>query len=283
MLRAMISPRALVLFLVACGSSSNSGGGDKLTSLPDTKTMGELTDVEKKQLCEDFKAFQKKMRPTDDEMLRMTCQAKAAMASMGDTTSTDNAALHASCKKELDACIAKKEPMQEPELDCSNPQFLGKMSECKQVTIAEMTDCVRDMAGVMKKMAGEDLCAGVKVGDKTAVMKIFDKLKSEKCEKLEAKCGAGSGAAIDRPADPKLEAETITAVTGFKDQMCKCADQACAEKVRAEFTTWGEQMQAKHAAFQPSAEATSKVTALINDYTNCMLKIAGPPTTGSAK
>ena len=112
MLRAMISSRALVLFLVACGSSSNSGGGDKLTSIADTKTMGELTDVEKKQLCEDFKAFQKKMRPTDDEMLRMTCQAKAAMASMGDTASADDTALRASCKKELDACIAKKEAMQ---------------------------------------------------------------------------------------------------------------------------------------------------------------------------
>jgi len=265
--------RHVLIFLVACGSSGGSGGSDKLSAIPETKTMGDLTDIEKKQLCEDFKAYQKTTKPSGDETLRMTCQAKAAMSMMSNDAK-DDAALRGACKKQLDDCIAKKEQMAEPELDCANPEFLGKMSECKQLTIGEITECVKDMAGLVKKLASDDLCAAMSATDKMAVMKIFDKLKSPKCEALEAKCSKPA-AATGGPASEKLEKDTIAAIAGFKAKMCGCADKACAEVVRADMTTWGEKMAQEHSNFQPSPAASTQITGLVNDYTNCMLKIAG--------
>lgn len=242
--------------------------------------MGELSTDEKKQLCEDFKAYQKKMKPSDAETLQMTCQAKSAV-SMMNNEAKDDASLRAACKKELESCVAKKEKMPEPELDCSSPEFLGKMGECKQITVGEIGECVKDMAGVMKRLVTEDLCGGLTVADKTAVMKIFDKLKSDKCEALEARCKGTAGPNVQPNTtgtpNAKLEQETIASLTEFKQRMCACKDQACGETVRAEMSSWGERMAKQHTDFKPSDSASNQVKELVNDYTNCMLKVAGEP------
>src|SRR5678816_1183012 len=37
-------------------------------------------------------------------------------------------------------------------------------------------------------------------------------------------------------------ADMIAKMTEFKDQMCKCADKACADKVMADMTKWTQDM-----------------------------------------
>lgn len=162
--------------------------------------------------------------------------------------------------------------MPEPELDCSSPEFLGKMSECKQLTIAEITGCVKDMAGVMKKLAAENLCAGMTVADKTAPMKIFDKMKSDKCTALEDKCKAANQVGA-KPA-AQVEKEAIAALTDFRSRMCACKDKACAEPIRLEMNAWGDKMAKESSEFQPSEAVAKQVTQLVTDYSNCMLVIA---------
>lgn len=263
----------LLIPLVACGGGGDAAkSGEQLTTLADTRTMGDLTQVEKKQLCEDFKAYQQKVKPTEDETLKMMCQAKAAMSTMSLAPGKDEAAIRGACKKEYDACVAKKEKSEEPQLDCNSSEFLGQMSACKQLTIGEITECVKDMAGVMKKMATEDLCATLTVSaDANAAQKIFDKMKSPKCEVLETKCAPPTAS----PADAaKVEKQTIASLTDFKTRMCACKDKGCAETIRNEMNAWGEKMARESPNFQPSPATTQQVTALVNDYTNCMLKVA---------
>ena len=242
--------------------------------------MGELSAEEKKQLCEDFKAYQKKVKPNEDETLRMTCLAKGVLSTAG-YPAKDDADVRGACKKAADECIAKKEKMPEAELDCNSPNFIAKMSECKDLTIGEVSDCVKDMGGVMKSFAAMDHCSALKAGDADAAMKMFGKMKSPKCEAIETKCMGKAGPTVEPKTtgvpSEKVEKETIAGLTDFKTKMCACKDKACGETVRAEMSAWGERMAKEHTDFKPSAAATTQVTDLVNDYTNCMLKVAGEP------
>lgn len=279
--------RGLVLILlVACGGRDTTSllddkesGGGTLTTIAPTRTMGELSTNETKQLCEDFKAFQKRSKPSDDEGLRMTCQAQAAVQTLAG--SGDDASLRAACKKELDACIARKDKPQEPELDCSNPEFLGQMGVCKELTVGEISACVQDLAGVMKKLAATDLCGTLTITPgKPPTDEILSKVKSEKCAVLETKCadkpGAGHGS-----ASPDLEQKTLAALSDFKGKMCACKDKACADSVRQQMNTWGEQLASKHPEFRPSPDTAKRLAEITNDYMNCMLKLAGDNSGGS--
>jgi glycerol dehydrogenase-like iron-containing ADH family enzyme len=68
--------------------------------------------------------------------------------------------------------------------------------------------------------------------------------------------------------------DAIAKMTEFKDQMCKCADKACAEKVTEGMTKWGQEM-AKEAADKDSKlseEDTKKMAAATEEMTKCMTK-----------
>jgi len=281
-----------VVVLAACGGGGGSAlddRNDKLTSLGDTKKMGELTKEQKKQLCEDFKAYQKKTKPSDAETLKMACNAKAAISTMS-SEAKDDASVQAACKKELEACIAKKEKSEEKELDCSSEDFLGKMGECKELTVGEISDCVQDMSSVMKKFATEDLCSGMKAGDQDAITRIFDKMKSTRCEALETKCkgsdtagptNAGGGGQMD----DKVAEEALAKVKEYTVKMCACKDKACATDVSGAMNKWGEDMAAKNPNVKPSPAMTKKLTDAATEYAACMTKLVAdepPPTPAPA-
>jgi len=274
---------ALIL-LIACNKEpsvldDNKGGGQPLTTLAATRTMGQLTPAETKQLCEDFKAFQKRTKPSDDEARRMTCQAEAAVTTLAGSGAEP--ALRAECKKQFDECIAKREKPPEPELDCNSPEFLGQMGMCKELTIGEVSDCVQDLTVVMKKLSAEDLCGTLKITAGTPpTMEIFEKMKSAKCVVIETKCQdkAGSGHAMA----PDLENKTLAALSDFKGKMCACKDKACAETVRQDMNRWGEKMAAQNPEFRPSPETAARIAQIVSDYTTCMTTADGAaPGSGS--
>jgi hypothetical protein len=263
---------ALIL-LVACSKEpsilddNKGGGGETLTTLSPTRTMGQLTTEETRKLCEDFKAFQKRTKPSDDQARRMTCQAEAAVTTLAGSGAEP--ALRSECKKQFDACIAKQDKPPEPELDCNSPEFLGQMGMCKELTIGEISDCVQDLTVVMKKLAAEDLCGTLKITAGTPpTMEIFEKMKSAKCAILETKCQdkAGSGHAMS----PDLENKTLAALSDFKGKMCACKDKACVEPVRQEMNRWGEKMAMQNPEFRPSPETAARIAQIVSDYTTCM-------------
>ena len=275
----------LIALLAACSGRDTSalGGGELLTTLAPTRTMGELSTDETKKLCEDFKAFQKKTKPSDEQGRRMTCQAEAAVTTL--VGSGAEPALRAECKKQFDTCFAKQEKPPEPELDCNSPEFLGQMGMCKELTIGEISDCVQDLTQVMKKLAAEDLCGTLKItAGQPPTMEIFEKMKSAKCAVLETKCQSKAGSGHEMT--PDLENKTLAALSDFKGKMCACKDKVCAEPVRQQMNKWGEKMAAQNPDFRPSPEVAARIAQVVNDYTNCMLIAAGDnskPGSGSAK
>jgi len=83
--------------------------------------------------------------------------------------------------------------------------------------------------------------------------------------------------------------EAVAKMTEFKDDMCKCKDKACADKVQENMTKWSTDMAAKAGdkKDQKADEATmKKMTEVGQQYGECMTKAmsAGaetPPPAGS--
>src|SRR5215510_13457987 len=72
-------------------------------------------------------------------------------------------------------------------------------------------------------------------------------------------------------------ADMIAKMTEFKDQMCKCADKACADKVTADMTKW-TQDKAKEGGDNKepaklSDEDQKKFQTVNEDFTKCMQKL----------
>lgn len=68
--------------------------------------------------------------------------------------------------------------------------------------------------------------------------------------------------------------DNIAKMSDFKDQMCKCTDKACADKVTEAMTKWGQDM-AKEGGDKPAAvseEDTKKMATVTEELTKCMTK-----------
>lgn len=68
--------------------------------------------------------------------------------------------------------------------------------------------------------------------------------------------------------------DAIAKMTDFKDQMCKCADKACADKVTEQMTKWGQDMakEGGDKAAAISEDDTKKMAAVTEEMTKCMTK-----------
>jgi hypothetical protein len=68
----------------------------------------------------------------------------------------------------------------------------------------------------------------------------------------------------------------------FRDQMCKCTDKACADKVMESMTKWTQDnaKEGNKEAAKPTEEDMKKMTAISEDYSKCMQKVmmaSAPP------
>ncbi len=68
--------------------------------------------------------------------------------------------------------------------------------------------------------------------------------------------------------------DAIAKMTDFKDQMCKCADKACAEKVTEAMTKWGQDMAKEGSKEEAkiSEDDTKKMASVTEEMTKCMTK-----------
>jgi hypothetical protein len=75
----------------------------------------------------------------------------------------------------------------------------------------------------------------------------------------------------------------VAKYTEFKDQMCKCTDKACADKVTEAMTKWTQDFQKESSgdkAAKASEEDTKKMTSIMEDLAKCQAKVmaaAAPP------
>jgi hypothetical protein len=85
-----------------------------------------------------------------------------------------------------------------------------------------------------------------------------------------------AGPAIDA-AGPDAKThfeEVVAAFTGFRDDMCKCADKACADAVQDRMAKWTQNIAERASDFEPQAdEGTVKLlTEIGTAYGECMTK-----------
>jgi len=73
-------------------------------------------------------------------------------------------------------------------------------------------------------------------------------------------------------ADPSI----IAKMTEFRDVMCACADQACADQVQAKVTTWGEQMTKQFGDVKPDPELVKAASEIMTRYSECFAKLTPP-------
>jgi hypothetical protein len=68
----------------------------------------------------------------------------------------------------------------------------------------------------------------------------------------------------------------------FRDQMCKCTDKTCADKVTESMAKWTQDnaKEGSKEAAKPTEEDMKKMTAISEDYSKCMQKVmiaSAPP------
>lgn len=99
--------------------------------------------------------------------------------------------------------------------------------------------------------------------------KMMECSKEEKAERKKDKgenaAGAGGGGAMKA-------AESIAKMSEFKDQMCACADAACATKVSEAMTQWGQEMAKNMGDAKMSEEDTKKSAEIATQMGECSQK-----------
>jgi hypothetical protein len=108
------------------------------------KPVGSLTAEETKKLCEDSKAYFE--RTVASAMTSFQCQGMAFSAGAGDA-----------CRQTYAKCMASPPPSTGGsqlgiELECSSPKLDPR---CANVTVEELTTCLRDIANVYKSVASK--------------------------------------------------------------------------------------------------------------------------------
>jgi hypothetical protein len=85
-------------------------------------------------------------------------------------------------------------------------------------------------------------------------------------------------AGVDADIAGQAEAAMVLAkMASIKDEMCGCADRACADKVMDDMTKWSESMssQDRTRGVKPNAEQTRIMTELSEELGRCMMKAMG--------
>lgn len=73
-------------------------------------------------------------------------------------------------------------------------------------------------------------------------------------------------------------AAAIAKLEDIRNQMCKCTDKACTDKVNEEYAKWGQdQAKASGDKPAPSADDTKKTAAVMEEITKCTAKAIGGP------
>ena len=134
-----------------------------------------------------------------------------------------------------------------------------KDKTCACTTQACLDGVEKEMEAWFEKAVGDFKGKPTKAQDEA-----WDKIEAE-AEACEAKIKEAGRAAQGAAA--------IATMKGLKDKLCACADQACADKVQNELAESSKQ----YADYTPNEAETKEATALGEEMSKCMTKLATPP------
>lgn len=73
--------------------------------------------------------------------------------------------------------------------------------------------------------------------------------------------------------------DMLAKLEDYKNQMCKCTDKACADKVMEDMTKWGtESAKTMDKDAKPSEDEMKKSQAISEELSKCMMKVSMPAT-----
>ncbi|HEY0191664.1 MAG TPA: hypothetical protein VGC42_11130, partial [Kofleriaceae bacterium] len=82
----------------------------------------------------------------------------------------------------------------------------------------------------------------------------------------------------DESGSATTEHEVLGPMRQFRDEMCKCANRACADRVTGKLTRWGEQLAKISGHMQrPTVRQTKAMTEITEHMTSCMTKAVMAP------
>ena len=213
---------SLVLVVLAACS------GDKVTSFDSAKQVSSLSGDDKKQLCKDVNSYRKKKVAAGDGQ-RIACGGEAIVAVM----SAKGADVKTKCKQAFDECM-KKPAKDDGDIDCDKQGMADQLASCGDLSVGELSDCVKESVQMFADLAKEDLCASLDPEHPdSALDKLLDKMKGPKCATMENKCGKKKRAGGDEDA-----AKRATAAEEAAEAARRVAKDAAAtiEKMQGELT-----------------------------------------------
>jgi hypothetical protein len=129
-----------VAVVAACGGTV----AQEVTTVPGAKPVGSLTEEEKKQLCEDSRAYLERALASVETSFR--CQGQAFGRAQGSA-----------CQQAYASCMQNPPPPNGSApsglgFNCSNTNVDPR---CASVTVEEFSTCLRDVANLFKSVASK--------------------------------------------------------------------------------------------------------------------------------
>lgn len=169
--------------IVLAGACSSS---ERASSTAPSKTLARLSKDEARHLCERVAAYRNATAELPGAA-KVRCGTDA-LGAAGAPDNTTVEAMRVSCKKELDACLAR--PPDIPQLDCTSSTFMDQMAGCADLTIDELFACTEEMRSMITTLAPQDPCAvALDPEDPLAGYNSYiGKLKGQRCGVVDNKC-----------------------------------------------------------------------------------------------
>ena len=132
-----------LISLTVYGCGDDDGG----TGVSNGKALGELTDADKKKVCN---GLQTKLTRVDAASKKLGCVLQGYTLSEGDA---------AECADTRDACIAapSDDMSGDSDLDCDSAQ--GDLMDCDDVTVGELNDCADALVASIESLSRKITCS----------------------------------------------------------------------------------------------------------------------------
>jgi hypothetical protein len=226
--------------------------GDAGAKIADTLKLSELKDADQEALCDQLYVLRQ-----PETLMQATCQVTA----LGEAEGNTDEEARASCKQAQQRCLATPKP---PSAACPVYDAL-KAPKCAERTVGEVRRCTLAGAARLTKFVSSDPCSMiVAVGDRLVAVRAM--LAIPECEIFETCDQTVEG-------DADFQTRAVEPVIGFKDQICACADKACAIKVDDEFRTWDALLELPSDA-KPGPETEKRLKDTLAAYRTCLGKLA---------
>jgi hypothetical protein len=161
-----------LLGVLACGDDDSGGGGGG-SGVASSKKVGDLSESEARALCRQIEGKFARIGAAQTELV---CVAQAAALSGGDA---------ARCESSADQCRMQDAEALALDCDGEDGETGGVSTECDDVTVGELNDCIEASAKALEAISKMVTC-------ETDVSELGDLSTSYEtpasCTSIEAKC-----------------------------------------------------------------------------------------------